>query len=156
MGGVQDLLRQDPRDVGVPAVGSHVSARVAVHLRPRQELQQLAGAREPDSAGEERTRNRPYLQNTPHVVCTTHTSSQSLAACRRGFHTLSRLFAANVWRLMQVGDVLQDKNKDVMIFESFLCPLKEHDSYLQSHHLPNRTFLQKSRVVLVMKPLITT
>lgn len=32
VGGVQDLLRQDSGDGRVPAMGSHVSARVALHL----------------------------------------------------------------------------------------------------------------------------
>lgn len=41
LGGLQDLLGPDPGDVGVPDVGPHVSARVSVHLRPGQELQQL-------------------------------------------------------------------------------------------------------------------
>lgn len=52
MGGLQDLPRQDPRHGRVSAMGSHVSERVAVHLRPRQELQPLRGAHEHDPQGE--------------------------------------------------------------------------------------------------------
>lgn len=51
VGGIQDLLRQDPRDVGVPEMGSHMSTRVTLHLRPRQKLQQLRGTHEHDSEG---------------------------------------------------------------------------------------------------------
>lgn len=74
MGGVQDLLRQDPRDGRVPEMGSHVSTRVAVHLRPRQKLQQLRGAHEHDSQGEETTAgllsSLPAASiNCQHFVC---------------------------------------------------------------------------------------
>ena len=104
VGGVQDLLRQDPWDGRVPEMGPHVPARVALHLRPRQELQRLRGAHGHGPPGERergpRSRFSPpvpqsHTQNVegalagmrrPRLPCKLRGVSSAAALRRHGRH----------------------------------------------------------------------